>query len=120
MQITIADLINAKPAIEKLTQQNLPARKSFQITKLMKVLNDEFTTFETCRVELVKKYGTLNEEGNWVADNNHQEFISEIQSLLLLPCTISDDLKVDLSNELDSLSMTVADMIALEPLFQFE
>jgi hypothetical protein len=40
--------------------------------------------------------------------------------LLLLPCTISDDLKVDLSNELDSLSMTVADMIALEPLFQFE
>ena len=120
MQITIAEIINAKPAIEKLTQQTLPARKSYQISKLLKALNDEYELFESTRVELVKKYGAINDDGTWIADSSNPEFISEVQSILSISCNIQDELKVDLSQELDSIQLTVSDVMALDPFFRFE
>lgn len=120
MIITIAGIINARSAIEKLTSQNLPARKAFNIAKLLKHLSEEYELFEKTRIELVKKYGTINDEGNWVADTQDPEFMAEIQNLITTEIEISDALRVDLSSEIDSLEFTVTDLIAIEPFFQFE
>lgn len=116
---SISNILQARTAIETLTKAALPAKKSYEITKLLKALTVEFEAFEAARVEAVKRYGTEAEDGSFTVDPSNQEFVKEINELVTTEITVDRE-KVDLSQHLDQLEFTVSDLIALEPFFNFE
>lgn len=78
-----ADLLNSKGSLEKLMSLDLPIVISYKLSKCIDLLNKELEHIENFRVELVKKHGSTDEQGNIkVLEENVDEFSKEYTSLM--------------------------------------
>ena len=64
MKVKLIDISNAKEILTKIANTELPAKTSYMFLKLIQKLNEEFTDIETCRTNLIKKYGEQDEQEN--------------------------------------------------------
>lgn len=115
----IGNILQARSAIETLTKAPLSAKKSYEIAKMLKALTVEFESFEAARVDAVKRYGVEQEDGNFSVDPNNQDFIKEINELVGSEISIDRD-PIDLSAFVEQINLSVAEILSLEPFFNFE
>lgn len=64
MKVTLGELFNAKEALGKLGERELPFKTSFKLVKLSKMVNQELEFFEEKRRLVIEAYAEKDEEGN--------------------------------------------------------
>lgn len=117
LNLTVKDIINAKPALEKLAQQDVDIVQSFKLAKCIRCLNDHYKDYDQSRIDLVKKLGEQDESGNFEVkdDAKQKEFISEMERLLNLKIEVNFD-KFKMS-DFEGVKMNPADALSLEKIF---
>lgn len=123
--VKISDVVNSMEILQKLAQQNFKAKLALSIARLLKAVEVEIQTFNTTRIDLIKKYGTkdengeliTNDEGNCIIDPESIEiFNKEFSDLLNTEIEINaNKINVDLLEERD---FTPSEIAALEPFLE--
>ena len=118
MKVKLIDIYNSVPVMNKILETPMNASLAFQLTRLLKVLNDEMKSIEEQRIKLVEKYGTKNdgEEAVVVSDENKEKFMGEFSELLNTDVELNwQPLSV---NKVETLQLTVNDMARVQFLFK--
>ncbi len=86
MKIKVGELLAKRESIEKLVDTKTPAVVSFKLAKIVRVVNEELTTFDKTKNDLVKKYSKeKNDEGEdfiTVDSPEMDEFMKEFDPLV--------------------------------------
>lgn len=119
MQVSNADIWNARAAFDELLKERLPVKTAYWLAKLARKVGEQARDIETVRVKLVKDYGQPDEQGNvMVAPDSPQwvpfttaygELMAETVELEGLPAE-----KLLLPSD-NGLHVSAATLLALEP-----
>lgn len=84
LTLKVAELINAKDAIDHLITQTLPAEVSFRLARIVRQLDPVLQDYEATRKQLCERYGKLDAEQNIYQFEGEQreKFQQEFDSLL--------------------------------------
>ena len=116
MKVKLFEIYSSVPVMNKILEATLPATVSFQLTKLLKTLNEEIKIIEEQRVKLVTKYGENGEnEAVTVSDSKKEEFLKEFSELLESEIELNWQ-PLSISN-FDGLNLSVNDMLKVQFLF---
>lgn len=118
MKVKVINLLNAKPAFDKIIESELKPVNSFRIARLIRVISEELELFNQKRNDLITKYGEIkkSEDGKeevlqngspiyFVSPNseNFTKYSEELNALVhaeinintdLLPVSVLDELKL--------------------------
>lgn len=123
--VKISDIVNSTEILQKLAQQNFKAKLALSIARLLKKAEEEIQTFNSTRIDLIKKYGTKGEDGELVTDeegnckiapDSIETFNKELTELLNTEIEINAN-KIDV-NMLDDCDFTPSEIAALEPFLE--
>ena len=90
IELKVGELVNSTEALQKLSQKELKAKLAWQVSKLLKAADKELQEFNEARMNLIKKYGEKDENGELITDDKGN-------------CKIPEEVTVDFSNELNDL-----------------
>lgn len=125
--ITINDLLNSVETLQKIAQKDFKAKLAWSIARLLKSAETEIQSFNETRMNLIKKYGEKDENGELITDEkgnckimteNVDTFTEELNELINTEVEINAN-KIDF-NLLENIDFTPSDMAALEPFIEFE
>ena len=121
IETTISALITIKPVLQQLANTEMPARDSFTVLRLLKVIDKEYEIIETTQRKMLEAYGARDEAGNFIPDNrggvtikseNIQIFTKEMEELLKTKVNLEvTPLKLEL---LDKLKLTPNQLLKME------
>lgn len=127
IEIKIQDLLNSTDALQKLSKMNLKARLAWQVAKLLKVVDEEMQDFNKTRIEVIRKYGNKDENGELITDEkgnckvegeNLVSFTKELNELTDTMLSLNvNRLKI---KELEELDFTPTEMVQLEPFIDMD
>lgn len=127
IKVTIADLLNSTETLQKLSQKDFKAKLAWSIARLLKSAEAEIQSFNETRMNLIKKYGEKDENGELITDDNGNckipnanmvEFNEELKDMLDAEVEINaNKLSIDL---LEDIEFTPSDMAVLEPFVDME
>lgn len=127
IKIKIVDIVNGTEALQKLAKTELKAKLAWQVSKLLKTVEQEMQIFNDTRMSAVKKYGEKDENGELITDdngnckildNNLALFNKEINELLNNEIEINaNKLKI---SDLEEINFTPSEIAALENFIDFE
>ena len=90
IELKVGELVNSTEALQKLSQKELKAKLAWQVSKLLKAADKELQEFNETRMNLIKKYGEKDENGELITDDKGN-------------CKIPEEVTIDFSNELNDL-----------------
>lgn len=127
IQLKMNDLLNSTETLQKLSQKELKAKLALSIARLLKEAEREMQNFNEVRMNLIKKYGEKDENGELITDekgnckilnDNTADFSKELNDLIETEIEINaNKLKLD---DLETLDFTPSDMVSLEPFIEEE
>lgn len=120
MEVSLGQIYASFNLLNRVVDQSLPVRLAFRFTRLIRVLNKEYTSLETLRDGLVKKYGepVEGQEGAFrVAEEHKDEFVADFKGLLEEKVEIAWELLSIEAPGLESLSLSVRELNILGWLF---
>ena len=118
MTLTIAQLLDCKPAMEKLLQASVPAATALRIARLAQKLTPEHKTAYAEYIKLFERYGTRDEAGNiQVPETRLEEFRRELEPFLATEVSIPFD-PIPFG-AIEKVAMTPGEFASLEPFFAF-
>ncbi len=116
IKITLQQLLDSKPALEKIAKQDIDIVQSFKLARVIRELNDHFKDYDEQRIALIKKLGTEDKDGNFeVKGDAKEEFVNEMEKLF--------GIEVDLSfepfklSEFKGIKISPGDALGLEVIF---
>ena len=122
INVKIADLLNSTETLQKLSQKDFKAKLAWQIARLLKAAEAEIANFNETRMNLIKKYGEKDEQGELITDDKGNckiepqflnEFTTELNDLISEKVEINaNKIKMELLGDID---FTPSDMVILEP-----
>jgi len=125
--IKISDLLNSTDALSKLAKINLKARPAFYASKLIKAADAEIQEFNDTRLNLIKKYGEKDENGELITDDKGNckimpdsvsTFQQELKELIDVEIELNvDKIKIE---DIENIELTPEDMTILEKFINFE
>ena len=126
IKVKISDLINSTETLQKLSQKDFKAKLAWSIARLLKAAEAEIQEFNTARMNLIKKYGEKDENGELITDDKGNckiendvltEFSEELNELINTDVEINAN-KIDIEL-LTDIDFTPSDMAILEPFVEF-
>lgn len=120
--VKISDLLNSTETLQKLAQKDFKAKLAWSIARLLKSAEAEIQSFNDTRMNLIRKYGQKDENGELITDENGNckieqesinEFTNELNELVNTEVEINAN-KIDI-NLLEDIDFTPSDMAILEP-----
>ena len=127
IKITLEQLLNSSDSLKALSQKQLKARCAYAVGRLLKAADNEIASFNETRLELIKKYGEKDENGELKNDeqgNVHipqeviSEFNAELQDLLKTEIEINaNKIKIE---DIGDVEFTPAEMSQLDEFIEFE
>ena len=125
--VKISDLLNSAETLQKLSQKDFKAKLAWSIARLLKSAESEIQSFNETRMNLIKKYGEKDENGELITDENSnckivpeliETFSKELNELMDSEVEINGNkLKMEL---LEEVEFTPAEMVILEPFIEAE
>ena len=122
INVKISDLLNSTDTLQKLSQKDFKAKLAWSIARLLKAAEGEIQSFNDTRMNLIKKYGEKDENGELITDEkgnckivneSMNEFSTELNDLINSEVEINAN-KIDIGL-LEDLEFTPSDMAVLEP-----
>jgi hypothetical protein len=118
-KLTLTQIFNATPAIQKLVDKEIPVALAYKLSKNLRTLGGEMEIITNLRMKLFEKYGDKDAIPGQIVvpegTDNHAKFIQEMTELMNQPVEIEID-KVPLQ-ELGDLRLSISDVMAMEYLF---
>jgi hypothetical protein len=75
MYPTLNDLLNSSQSLVRLANLNLPSKVAYRLSKIMKFVGRELEHLDAARSKIIKKYGKLNEDGQFqIAKEDKEAF----------------------------------------------
>lgn len=116
MEITLKEIINAVPALNKLADSDLPLPLAYKLSKMTKTLQAEIDFFNAEREKVMKKYGGEPRRDRIVfKDPNGVDEFEKVLELTVNPDT--ERLRIPI---LDDIHLSAHDVAFLEPFVEFE
>ena len=118
IKLKLHELKGCEEALRTLMTTRMPMVASFKFSKIIDKLGEELKRLEDTRIELVKKLGEVQEDGNIkiVDPEKYQEFQKELGDLLETEVTLEGD-KVSVQEMGANLEMSPADLFLLGKYF---
>ena len=122
IKIKISELLNSTETLQKFSQQDFKAKLAWSIARLLKAAEAEIQSFNETRMNLIRKYGEKDENGELVTDEKGNckivpesitEFSNELNELIETEVEINAN-KINI-NLLEDIDFTPSDMAILEP-----
>lgn len=117
--MTLKNILNALPALKKISAQDVSFKTLYKISKLMQSLDAELQFFEEARSKLIKKYCV--EENGKVSPKPDMadEFNSQFASLLLqeVSCDLIEPITIPCS---ENITLSYNDLVLLEKFIKIE
>ena len=126
IQVKIVELLNSTDTLQKLSQQDFKAKLAWSIARLLKSAEAEIQSFNETRMNLIRKYGEKDENGELITDEKgnckiNQESLTEFSTQLgdLLETTVEINANKIKVEQLDDVDFTPSEMTILEPFIDF-
>lgn len=126
IQLKIADLLNSTDVLQKLAGKELKAKLAWQVGRMLKEAEKEIQSFNETRMQLINKYGSKDENGELVMDENNNckiepesinNFSNELNELIASEIEINaHKIKID---DIENINFTPSEMAQLEPFVDF-
>lgn len=125
--VKIEDLLNSVDTLQKLAQKDFKAKLAWQVARLLKSAEAEIQSFNETRMNLIKKYGEKDENGELITDENGnckiipediETFTNELNELITSEVEINAN-KLDI-NLFGDIDFTPSNMAALEPFIDMD
>ena len=126
INIKISDLLNGTEALKKLAETQLKAKLAWQVGRILKAADTEIQSFNDTRMDLIKKYGEKDENGELITDEKGnckvmpdgiENFSNELNELINSEIEINAN-KISIDS-LEDKEFTPAEMSQLEPFVDF-
>ena len=124
--VKISNLLNSTEVLQKLSKTQLKAKTAWQVSKVLKLAEEEMQTFNDTRMEVLKKYAEKDENGELITDENNNckimpDKISEFNDELTELLDNNIELNVNKINieDLNDIDFTPAEMNSLEAFIDF-
>lgn len=119
MKVKLANIFNSWAALSKMSNADLPAKKSYALAKFMAGAGSEYELLEKQRTKLVEKYGEKSADGNVaVKPENFEAFAAEFNTLLDQEIELYTlDLDID---DLEGCKLSALNFFALTWLFDID
>lgn len=127
IQLLLRDIINSSDGLTGLSQRHLKAKTAYIVGKILKTVDTELSNFEQARMDLIRKYGLKDDNGELIEDENHnlhiapenlQIFNTELTELMNTPVEIMAN-KISI-NDLGDIEFTPVEMAQLESFIEFD
>jgi len=113
MTLTIAQILDCKPGMEKLLQATVPAATALRIARLAQKITAEHKTAYEEYLKLFERYGTRNEAGSiQVAEDRMEEFRRELEPFLATEVNVEVD-RIPLAG-IEQVAMTAGEIGSIE------
>ena len=122
MNVKLIEVLKAKEALSKLSQEKLPVKISYKLSRLVKELETEFATIESFKMTLAQKYGkeTEGQQGQWeIPAENIVSFNAEFSELLEEDIELKSDIIECSLSAIDSISLSTSDILSIEEFVSF-
>lgn len=121
MKIILGQLKVSEPAFATLANSRLPASISYQVAKMLKAVSSELTLLEEQRIASVKKFGVSDPTTQEIAVSaeNASAFSAEMNALISMEIDLPFE-KINLVEHLGNIELKPAEIVLLEPFFDFE
>lgn len=114
MNIKLDNLANILEGMNILLQKELPIKISYKLSRLNKILSDEYQQFEESRKKLIDKYGNKDSDGNLITQDDLVQFSEENRALFINE--FSDLLDIDVHINFDPININELEDIKISPL----
>ena len=125
INVKLSIILDSVNILKDLSNKELKGRTAYQVGKLIKKVDEEFTLFNETREKLIHKYAATDEKGEFILDENNSYtfkddnfnlFMDEINTLIGTEVTIdASPIKLD---DISDLEFTPAQMVMLEPFIE--
>lgn len=126
IKVTINTLITIKPILQELANTKMPAKKSFQILRMLKTVDTEYASIEEVQQNMLINYGKRDETGNFILnetgtgylidDKNNEVFAKEMKEFLTSEIEL-DCMKIT-ADFFDGIDLTPNQLLAIEPFIE--
>lgn len=127
IKLKMAELLQMGASVALLANTRVPAKTAYSISKFVKKTNEELTEYEKVRIDCLKKYAELDEEGNvkvdesnnalFISDENKTSYIKEMDDF-----ATSTEIEFDIDpidiNLLATVQLSANDLLALDKLIK--
>ena len=111
---TVGSLIAIKPVLQQLANLEMPAKESFAILRMLKVIDKEYESIESTQRKMLELYGDKDENGNYKSDGHGGALIRK-ESAEEFATQMGDFLKMEMELECGKLKLDMLDKLQLTP-----
>lgn len=116
MKFALGEIRNMKEPLSSLLDKEVPIKTAWKLNRLIKTFDKELGEIEEFRVNLIKKLGEADDDGNvQVKDNKMEEFVTEFNELLVQEIDVEFD-GIDIDSFGD-VNLSARDTMILEKIF---
>lgn len=126
IKVKMNDILNAENALEKISGYKVSGKYAFALARLVREIGKEIQTFETIRIDLVKKYANKDENDELIVTDGNVHLSPENIALYNAELMESLSQEVELnSNPLkyewfEEIEITANEAAVLEPFMEIE
>ena len=115
MKVTLKEIVDAREALITLSNQRLPIKQGYNVSKLIRKANAELEVLTNVRQDVINR---LAPQGTEMNPEINQQIVDELNVALEVSVEIPVN-KIDLSS-INNLEMTARDIMVLDPFCIFE
>jgi hypothetical protein len=124
MKVKVGDLRVADMALAKLAEKDLPVKVAFKLGRIVNAISSEIALLEKHKLELITKYGDVDDNGNRSISQmspNIMSFMQEWNSLMEEEVDVMfEPLSQDFLSEISYINMSPRDMSGMMIFFKDE
>jgi hypothetical protein len=112
VEMKLLELKQVSGVLLKILTFDLPVKQAYRLSKLAKSVDAELTEVEKHRIDLVKKYGAKNADGNYEVTDKIEDFNTEFNTILEEPVKLSF-IPID-TEQLDDVKLSAINIVQIE------
>jgi hypothetical protein len=113
--VTLKQIVDARDSLMSISQQKLPIKPAYNISKIIRKANQELETLTQVRQDVISRHAP---QGTEITPEINQAIMTELNEALDIAVEIPVN-KVDLSRVAE-IEISARDVLLLEPFCEFE
>lgn len=115
INVSMKNVVDAREALMTLSQQRLPIKSAYSVSKIIRLANTELEFLTKTRQDIISR---LAPQGTEITPEVNQAIMDELNQVLNVEVEMQVN-KIDLSR-VPGLELSARDVMALEPFCDFE
>lgn len=126
IKVTMNDVLSIEKVLAKLVNYSLTGKRAFALARLAREVEKEVATFETIRLDLIKKYANKDENGELIIEGENVHLSEENVALCNqeLRESLTQEIELNVSplkyEWFDNIELTINEANFFEPFMENE